>query len=60
MYQPPYPMGGTDGDPLLREGHECPIKLNPIHCQNCFFSKDDGTGRELCDHPHGRDGSVAE
>lgn len=19
---------------------ECPIKLDPIHCQNCYFSRD--------------------
>ena len=39
----------------------CPIGLDrAAHCDNCFFSKDDGTGKELCDWPHGQDGSTAE
>ena len=33
--------------------HQCPIKLDKIHCQNCAFSKED-----LCDWPHGQDERV--
>lgn len=40
---------------LQREGHKCPIGLDKVHCQNCFFSKEG-----VCDWPHGQDGSVVE
>ena len=52
-YQEPHPMGGTDAEPEPRE-HTCPIGLDEIHCQNCFFIKEG-----LCDWPHTRDGSAA-
>ena len=31
----------------MPEEFKCPIGLDKIHCQNCYFSKEG-----LCDHPH--------
>jgi len=48
MYQKPYPMGGTDGEPEKRNlcPHEEVIGYR-LDCSDCLYSKEG-----LCDYPY--------